>query len=506
MAKNSFIQISKLPDVVGRIDYITNPERQEYLYEVTSTTDEKYWRELAKCNQDEFKKSGTKGRCIEARELIIAIPQVIADEIDKQKMIGEMAWRFKSAYGVECIAAIHHNKTKTNLHVHMIFSERKLRENPEVKIASRNMFYDESGKHVRTKKEILDQNGNLKQGCTIIKKGEVYETNRFENKNSYFKSANFLDEVKHMYTDYLNSYLDQKDKMKVFDNNDVYLPTKKVGKNNPQTKSIIKTNAKRTEWNKAVDKALEMNIPKAYIKLVKYNQIIVPMKLHSKMNHSRAYYKKHGNKGNDYKKSRNHTNRKKTMYDLNMMCDTIELFIDSLEMAIHFLGKVVSLFVNALTPKTVTPQWSLKELNASSRYIEKRHCEIESLYGKINSLEYKLDGKVFGKKKIMEEIEILKLQIHNERTKIHSELSKYKITDERELGHLITVARIVEDNNQKTISKAKENRRKLDADLEDLTIEMKKQNAYTVKEASKKAQRRDEKYVDKDREIPVRRR
>ena len=76
------------------------------------------------------------------------------------------------------------------------------------------------------------------------------------------------------------------------------------------------------------------------------------------------------------------------MYDLNMMCDTIELFVDSIEMAIHFLGKVVSLFVNALTPKTVTPQWILKELNASSRYIEKRHCEIESLYGKINSLEY----------------------------------------------------------------------------------------------------------------------
>lgn len=504
MAKNSFIQISKLPDVIGRIDYITNPKRQENLYEVTGSADEMYWRELAKCNQDEFKKSGTKGKCIEARELIIAIPQVIADEIDKKKMIDEMVERFKSEYGMECIAAMHHNKTKTNLHVHMIFSERKLRDNPEVKIASRNMFYDESGKHVRTKKEILDQNGNLKQGCTIIKKGETYETNRFEKKDSYFKSAKFLDEVKHMYTDYLNSYLDQKDKMKVFDNNDVYLPTKKVGKNNPQAKSIIKTNAKRTEWNKAVDKALDMNIPKDYIKLVKYNQIIIPMKLHSKMNHSRAFYKKHGNKVNNYKTSRNQANRNRSIIYSNMMYDMIELFVDSIEMAIYFLGKIVSLFVNALKPEPIKQEWSLNELNASSRYIEKRHYEIDSMYGKINALEYKLEGKIFGKKKIMDEIEVLKLHIHNERVKISSELKKYSITDERELGHLITVARIVEDNNQNAIRKAKENVKNLEEDLLDLTVKMKQKNAYTVKKESKKFNEKNE--INKDRSISARRR
>ena len=33
------------------------------------------WRELAKCNQEEFVKRGTDGKCIEARELIIALPE-----------------------------------------------------------------------------------------------------------------------------------------------------------------------------------------------------------------------------------------------------------------------------------------------------------------------------------------------------------------------------------------------------------------------------------------------
>ena len=31
-------------------------------------------------------------------------------------------------------------------------------EQPEVKVATRNMFYDEQGKHRRTKKEVLDEN------------------------------------------------------------------------------------------------------------------------------------------------------------------------------------------------------------------------------------------------------------------------------------------------------------------------------------------------------------
>ena len=63
---------------------------------------------------------------------------------------------FHKRYGVECSAALHHNKRMTNYHIHLVFSERKMLEHPEVKIATRNMFYDEQGKHRRTKKEILD--------------------------------------------------------------------------------------------------------------------------------------------------------------------------------------------------------------------------------------------------------------------------------------------------------------------------------------------------------------
>lgn len=72
------------------------------------------------------------------------------------------------------------------------------------KIASRNMFYDETGKHVRTKKEILDENGEIRSGCRIIKKGEVYEKHFFQPKNPEFKSKKFTEDMKYFYTDLIN--------------------------------------------------------------------------------------------------------------------------------------------------------------------------------------------------------------------------------------------------------------------------------------------------------------
>jgi len=58
------------------------------------------------------------------------------------------------------------------------------------------MFYDEKGKHVRTKKEIINADGNVRGGCKIIAKGEIYEQRNFTNKEPHFKSGQFLEEEK----------------------------------------------------------------------------------------------------------------------------------------------------------------------------------------------------------------------------------------------------------------------------------------------------------------------
>ena len=155
---------------------------------------------------------------------------------------------FHKRYDVECSAAIHHNKTKTNYHIHLVFSERKMLGQPEVKIATRNMFYDEQGKHRRTKKEILDEQGNIKAGCSIIPKGEVYESHIFTKKEEWFKNKAFTKEVKELFTDTINYYVkEESEKLSVFKQGGVYLATKKIGKNNPKAEEIKADNAARQE-------------------------------------------------------------------------------------------------------------------------------------------------------------------------------------------------------------------------------------------------------------------
>lgn len=111
-------------------------------------------------------------------------------------MLRRFTDHFKQNYKVECISALHHNKRKTNYHIHLIFAERQLLDKPIEKIATRNMFYDEKSRHRRTKKEILDETGNIRKKCKVIKKGEVYEQNLFTKKNELFKADGFLDDVK----------------------------------------------------------------------------------------------------------------------------------------------------------------------------------------------------------------------------------------------------------------------------------------------------------------------
>ncbi len=272
--RNSFVQLNKLTNVSGRITYISSKAKQENLYATyTTIPDRSFWRELAKCNQECFRQSGTEGKCIEARELIVALPEYFV-YYEPEYLLRRFTDHFKQKYKVECISALHHNKRKTNYHIHLIFAERQLLDKPIEKIATRNMFYDEKGKHRRTKKEILDEAGNIRKKCKVIKKGDVYERNLFTTKNELFKADGFLDEVKRLYTDLINvCAINEEDKLHVFDRNGMYLATKKIGKNNPKAAEIEADNMERVRWNQTVDRALISGVAEEDILGVKREKI-----------------------------------------------------------------------------------------------------------------------------------------------------------------------------------------------------------------------------------------
>ena len=157
MNKNVFVMASKLTSVGGRLDYISNPDRQENLLAVYSTIhDSQFWQKLADQNQQQFLKTGQGSRtakCGEAKELIIALPkEEKLKELDFDKLAKDLAEDFKEKYGVECDIGIHYNKKENNLHAHLIFAERKELPEPVIKYADRRAFIDEQGIRKRKRK------------------------------------------------------------------------------------------------------------------------------------------------------------------------------------------------------------------------------------------------------------------------------------------------------------------------------------------------------------------
>ena len=256
MARHSFVRTTKLTDVQGRIDYIGSPKRQEHLYAFYTTAEPEFWLRLSDQAQFDFWRSHQKtGKCIEARELIIALPESL-QAADPDILLKLFTEAFKAKYSVQCAAALHHNKAMTNYHIHLVFADRDVLEKTEVKRATRNMFFDEDGRHVRTKKEILDEHGEVRPGCRILLKGGVYYIKWFSGRKDVFKSRGFLQETKQMYTDLINRLVSPEERQQVFDPSGPYLPTKKIGKNNPLADVITKDNELRKEWNRTVDQVL----------------------------------------------------------------------------------------------------------------------------------------------------------------------------------------------------------------------------------------------------------
>jgi hypothetical protein len=72
----------------------------------------------------------------------------------------------------------------------------------------------------------------------MIPKGQVYEEHLFEKKNPLFKQKNFTENAKEFFTELINEQLPEQLKMRTFPKNGPYLPTKKIGKNNPYAEEI----------------------------------------------------------------------------------------------------------------------------------------------------------------------------------------------------------------------------------------------------------------------------
>lgn len=242
-----FLRQNNLHNVVGRIEYIRGDTgKQEYMMAFYSTMPDEDWKNLAQYNQERFKKNkkgfnkNKKCSAIEARELILHIPHEYAnhDPHELAKLVGD---DWKKRFGTDCCLAIHWNKTKTNFHIHLIYSER-VRED---KVATRNMYYDSDWKKCKKADAV-----------NIIKKGDI--VSKWDDKDVKFKKKSFMQNT-------VKPYYATRFKLELYKDDGLHLKEQKEYKINPTSSieyielhdKIVEYNKNVRTWNNMVDDVLE---------------------------------------------------------------------------------------------------------------------------------------------------------------------------------------------------------------------------------------------------------
>lgn len=251
MSVNVYARAAKIHNASGRLDYMTNPNRQENLLAVAGLTDAAYWAELGSDAQAAWRTAGgtrEKAKCCEAREIHGDLPNSALSG-DLKELAEKLAADFRDRTGADCVVVIHLNKKKNNLHYHLMFSERQRLPEPVIRVADRAAYLDETGLRRRTKKEILDADGQLRPGCRIVPKGEILDIRYFGEKEPIFKEKGWLYDYKKHMADWINQELQPDQKRTVYDAAGPYLAQVKIGNGDDEERK-----ARIRQYNKDVQR------------------------------------------------------------------------------------------------------------------------------------------------------------------------------------------------------------------------------------------------------------
>lgn len=201
---NVYARVSKITYAVGRADYISNPDRQEEI--VLHKANMKYtWQEHSRFEQEQKQgksnsvkiKNGKrkKDKIIEALEVVIALPNELNDNPQELERVCDSLRhsiiRGKNDYEY----AVHWNKAHTNLHMHLLFSERENNMERTPKVYAKDIWQDRDT-HKLAK-------ANADNAVLVHRKGDIqkdkegnikYHDEPFKAKNRRFNSSSFIQE------------------------------------------------------------------------------------------------------------------------------------------------------------------------------------------------------------------------------------------------------------------------------------------------------------------------
>lgn len=182
----SYTRVTKLNNIQGRAGYITNPDKQEEIVIESAPVD---WQPYVdyELNNQKSKEKNNQGR-----EIVFSIPNEWYT-LPKEELRERVQPLVELAVGksTDMQWAVHWNKTRTNLHVHVVFSERSIEKNPGH--WDRDIYLTEDGKIARKKADrAKDSSGN--DLPPIHRKGDL--KGNYTAKNTMYLQRTFNKQVR----------------------------------------------------------------------------------------------------------------------------------------------------------------------------------------------------------------------------------------------------------------------------------------------------------------------
>lgn len=239
----NFVRLQTIPNVLGRLDYIfrqgafSTKELSEQLVYFHDNFGAENWKKLANFEIAESERLNVKTN--QARELIIALPNGMNEKKDAETQYKEIASTLAS--GQPYAFAVHWNKSKNNLHMHLLLSERqKLNISQEPKRYRQDIWAKEDGSRalkVEDRHHIMHRKGDIQYDKDGNIKYKSAENSGFSLKNKSMQKKSWLLEKKQEATKLLK---DLGYEITSFDSKEGFLAEKHEGKGNSEYTQRIK--------------------------------------------------------------------------------------------------------------------------------------------------------------------------------------------------------------------------------------------------------------------------
>lgn len=252
----NFVRLQKIPTVVGRLDYIfrqgafSKKELQEQLVYFHDNFGAENWKKLANFEAAESKRLNVK--LTQARELIIALPNNMKNQKNEDAESQYKKIASSLASGQPYAFAVHWNKTKTNLHMHLLLSERqKLDIAQEPKRYRQDIWAKEDGSRalkIEDRHHIMHHKGDIQYDKDGKIKYKNAENSGFSLKTKDMQKKSWLFEKKQEAVNLLKNLGYD---ITVFDEKEGFLAEKHEGKGTSKyTQRIKRENAFIRSQNK----------------------------------------------------------------------------------------------------------------------------------------------------------------------------------------------------------------------------------------------------------------